>query len=149
METQNQNLLYFAYGEHMNEGEMNRDCPQARMVGVSSLKGYSLCFIGRDGSARAGLRLNPNGNIPGRVWALPQSQAEQLDKIADHPYFARREIRDVSIGGMTLPVMVYITAPGQPCGRPGFVTYDIMREAYESVGEDTDTLRTLAMSSAP
>lgn len=149
MEGSNQNLLYFAYGEHMNEAEMKREFPQARMVGLSRLKGYSLCFIGRDGAARAGLKPDPNGSLPGRVWSLPQSQAPALDKLANHPYFARREIRDISIDGMTLPAMIYITTPGQQQGRPGFVTYDIMREAYEAIGEDVNILRTLAMDSVP
>ena len=130
MEAGNQSLLYFAYGEHMNETEMLRDFPHARMVGTSRLDGFSLCFIGRDGMARAGLEANPRKYVLGRVWSLFEQDAGQLDRIADDPHFSRREIRMVSVGGMKLPVLVYITVQGQVRGRPGFVTYDLMREAY-------------------
>ena len=100
MQDKNQNLLYFAYGEHMNEEEMKKLCPQARKVGMSALEGYTLCFFGRDGMGRAGLEAAPGRHVPGCVWVLPEAQAEQLDQEADCPYFARREIRTFSIGGM-------------------------------------------------
>lgn len=149
MEGQNQSLLYFAYGEHMNEHEMTREFPHARMAGLARLEGYSLCFVGRDGLARAALQPNARRSVPGRVWSLMESDADALDRVADDPYFARREICFVSVDGMTVPALVYITVPGQPQGRPGFVTYDIMREAYASAGEDVDSLRELAVQSAP
>lgn len=145
----NQSLLYFAYGEHMNENEMLRAFPHARMVGATRMEGYSLCFVGRDGVARAALEPASSKSIPGRVWSLFESDAEALDKVADDPYFARREIRFVAVDGMTVPVLVYITVPGQQHGRPGFVTYDIMREAYEMAGEDPVRLREVAMQCAP
>lgn len=149
MEKGNQSLLYFAYGEHMNEAEMLRDFPHARMVGMSRLEGFCLCFVGRDGSARAALEVHTKKSVPGRVWSLYEADAEDLDRIADDPYFARREIRIVTVDRMSLPVLVYITVPGQQHGRPGFVTYDVMREAYETAGEDVNALRVLAMQSAP
>lgn len=149
MQGETQNLLYFAYGEHMNEQEMLREFPHARCVGISRLDGYRLCFIGQDGAARAALEPHPSKSIPGRVWSLYMSDESALDRVAKDSHHTRREVRTVSIGGMSLPVMLYISAPGQPHGRPGFLTYDIMREAYESAGEDTGTLRRLAMQSAP
>lgn len=65
MQDKNQNLLYFAYGEHMNEEEMKKLCPQARKVGMSALEGYTLCFFGRDGMGRAGLEAAPGRHVPG------------------------------------------------------------------------------------
>ena len=149
MQDKNQNLLYFAYGEHMNEEEMKKLCPQARKVGMSALEGYTLCFFGRDGMGRAGLEAAPGRHVPGCVWVLPEAQAEQLDQEADCPFFARREIRTFSIGGMALPALVYITVPGQQRGRPGFVAYDIMREAYAEAGLDVAILQEAAARSAP
>ena len=149
MQEGSQNLLYFAYGEHMNETEMKQTFPDARMVGLTRLPGYSLCFVGRDGMARAAVEPNSSASVPGREWSLSEAHADALDKIADDPYFARREIRMVTLGDMKLPVLVYITAPGQARGRPGFVTYDVMREAYESAGEDVEALKRLAMQSKP
>lgn len=145
----NQSLLYFAYGEHMNEHEMLHAFPHARMVGITRLKGYRLCFVGRDGHARAALEPCPGSHLPGRIWSLLATDAEALDRTADIPYFARREIREITIDGMSLPVLLYMTVAGQPYGRPGFVTYDIMREAYDRAGEDIDALRALAMQCAP
>ncbi len=150
MQEGNKSLLYFAYGEHMNEEEMQRDFPHARMVGLSRLEGFSLSFVGRDGMARAALMPNSRGSVPGRVWSLMEEDAEALDRIADDPFFARREVRFVSIDGITLPVLVYITVPGQQYGRPSFITYTIMREAYEQAGEDIDQFMALAaMKSVP
>lgn len=149
METENQSLLYFAYGEHMNEDEMHRDFPHARMVGYGRLPGFCLCFAGRDGMARAAVEPSPRQSVIGRVWSLFERDAEALDRIADDPYTARREIRTLEVGGMKVPVLVYITVQGQQHGRPGFVTYDLLREAYEAAGEDAGILRRLAMQSAP
>lgn len=140
MGDESRQLLYFAYGEHLNEEEMLRDFPHARMVGLSTLRGYAFCFAGRDGMARAALAKNPAASVPGRVWALKETDGPALDRLADHPHFARREIRMVEIGGMTVPALVYITAPGQPRGRPGFVTYSILRDAYDAIGEDLGAL---------
>lgn len=149
MEVDKLNMLYFAYGEHMNENEMYRSFPHARMVGMSRLEGYCLCFAGRDGLARAALEVAQGQYVPGRVWSLYEADAEELDRMADDPHFARREIRILKVDGVAVPVLVYITVQGQQHGRPGFVTYDIMREAYETAGEDVGMLRMLAMQSAP
>ncbi len=149
MEGVSQNLLYFAYGEHMNEQEMTRDFPDARMVGITRLPGFSLCFVGKDGMARAALQPSPGQSVPGRVWSLCEDAVGTLDRIADDPFFARREIRQVALDGMKLPVLVYITVPGQQRGRPGFVTYDLLREAYEEAGENADALKGLAMRCVP
>lgn len=149
MREENQSLLYFAYGEHMNESEMLRAFPHARMVGFSRLEGYSLCFIGRDSTARAAVQASEKDTVPGRVWSLYASDADALDRVADAPYFARREVRSFCIEDMTLPALVYITVPGQQQGRPGFVSYDLLREAYETAGLDPQELREQAMQSLP
>ena len=47
MQEGNRNLLYFAYGEHMNEEEMHRAFPAARMVGMSRLEGLRCVSWGR------------------------------------------------------------------------------------------------------
>lgn len=148
MQEDGKRLLYFAYGEHMNESEMLREFPHARKVGQAKLDGFSLCFVGRDGKARAALEPDPRGSLPGVVWSLHEADADALDKMAGDPNFARREIRFVSVDGMTLPVLVYITVPGQQRGRPGFVTYSILSEAFESIGESPEKLREKAMNRA-
>lgn len=142
-------LLYFAYGEHMNEKEMLREFPHARMVGLARLKGYGLCFVGRDGAARAALEFRPSGHVVGRLWTLREADAETLDTDADAPYFARGELRPVRAGEMEVPALVYITVQGQQRGRPGFVTYDVMREAYASAGQEVAALQAAAMRCAP
>lgn len=149
MQEGNKSLLYFAYGEHMNVDEMRRAFPMARMVELSRLEGYALCFVGRDGAARPALEAKEGASVPGRVWALPETQAEALDEAASCPYAARREIRLMTVGGMKLPVLVYITVSGQSRGRPSFVDYDIMRDAYEAAGEPAEPLFEAAKKSAP
>lgn len=142
-------LLYFAYGEHMNENEMKRVFPYARQVGKAYIKGYTLCFIGRDGVARAGTQACAEGHLPGCVWSLPLSAADILDRMMGVPVFTRREIHPVLLEGIVLPVLVYISIPGQRYGRPGFITYDLLREAYATVGENPDAIKGLAMQCAP
>lgn len=149
MDPAKQNLLYFAYGELMNEQEMLNQFPHARMVGLSRLKGFRLCFVGRDGSARAALSPDPRSSVPGRVWSLRDNDVDALDRAADAPYFTRREVHTLELEGFSLPVLVHVTVPGQPHGRPGFVSYDLLREAYESAGEDVQVLRLHAMQSCP
>lgn len=149
MEEKTQSLLYFAYGEHMNEDEMMRLFPHARMVGISRLQGYCLSFAGRDGMARAALLPRTNRSVPGRLWSLHSSDADVLDRDADAPYFAKPELQMFEVDGMTVPALVYITVSGQSSGRPSFVTYDLLREAYEAAGESLEDLRQLAIQCAP
>lgn len=149
MQCENRRLLYFAYGEHIHEEEMLRDFPHARMVGLSRLHGYALCFVGRDGMARAGIVPGSRVSVVGRVWSLCEQDADGLDRHHQAPYAARPELMMLDVDGMKVPVVVYVTAQGQPQGRPGFVTYDLMREAYEGLGEGAERLRDLAMASAP
>ena len=140
MQEGNRNLPYFAYGEHMNEEEMHRAFPAARMVGMSRLEGFALCFLGKDGSARPALEAREGQSVPGRVWSLPEKEGKALDAAVDCPRLKRREIYVLPIEGMKLPVLVYTTVPGQPKGRPSFVDYTLMQDAYKSAGEPTESL---------
>lgn len=149
MQENQTNLLYFAYGEHMNANEMKRIFPHARMVGKTQLKGYMLCFLGRDGMARAGTQAHPESCLPGCVWALPSHVTTMLDRMMGESSFTRREIHSVLLDGIALPVLVYLSIPGQRHGRPGFVTYDLLREAYETVGENPEAIKGLAIQCAP
>lgn len=149
MQNNQSNLLYFAYGEHMNENEMKRLFPNARMVGYAKLQGYTLCFVGRDGMARAGTQAQPDGYLPGCVWSLPSHEAEALDHLAGEAIYTRREIQSVLIEGIALPVLFYPSIPGQRHGRPGFITYDLLCEAYENACIGSDEIKYLAMQCAP
>jgi len=134
-------LLYFAYGELMNESEMRRHFPHAKMLGVSYLDGFALCFAGRDGLARAALKKSPESRVPGRVWSVFGEDEALLCRLHGAPNTARPEVHPVEVGGMRLPALVMVPSPGQSKGRPGFVAYDLMREAYETAGEDLEALR--------
>ena len=149
MQEGTRNLLYFAYGEHMSEDEMLRAFPHARMAGLARLDGYALCFTGRDGAAKPGIEPHEGASVPGRVWSLPETEIDALDSAIGGPTAARREIRSMNVGGMNLPVLVYVTTPGQTKGRPGFLDYTIMQEAYQAAGEDTAPLVEAAKKAAP
>ena len=143
MQEGTRNLLYFAYGEHMSEDEMLRAFPHARLAG------YALCFTGRDGAAKPGIEPREGASVPGRVWSLPETEIDALDSAIGGPTAARREIRSMNVGGMNLPVLVYVTTPGQTKGRPGFLDYTIMQEAYQAAGEDAAPLVEAAKKAAP
>lgn len=149
MQTDQTHVLYFAYGEHMNEYEMKRCFPQARLVGMAYLPGYRLCFVGRDGKARAGTMPTPKGRLPGRVWALPADKSEALAHLAGESVYTSSIIQTVHVQGMELPVLVYLSLPGQRHGRPGLNTYDLLREAYETAGENPEEIRGYAMQCTP
>ena len=149
MEHHQTNVLYFAYGEHMNEIEMKKYFPHARMVAVSALKGFRLCFLGKDGMAIPGTQAHAGAHLPGRVWAIQAGDLQALDRLAGESVYTHREIHTVSIHGLALPVLAYISKPGQRHGRPGFLTFDFLREAYETAGEDPACITGLAMACAP
>lgn len=149
MDNDQTHLLYFAYGEHMNECEMKRLFPMARMVGMARLPGLRLCFVGQDGMARAGALRDPNGSLPGRVWSLPVEWADALSRAAGESIRTSREIRTIHIGEMELPALVFVSLPGQRHGRPSLIAYDLLREAYETAGENPEEIRGYAMQCAP
>jgi gamma-glutamylcyclotransferase (GGCT)/AIG2-like uncharacterized protein YtfP len=84
--------LYFAYGSNLLGTRMRERVPGARCAGRASLAGFALIFDkrGRDGSAKANLRPDPDGRVLGVVYELPQGGWEQLDSF--EPGYAREVV---------------------------------------------------------
>jgi hypothetical protein len=73
--------LYFAYGSNLCSPRMRERVPSARARGVGRLDGRRLALDkpGRDGTAKANLRLAPGGCVWGVVWAFDAAHWPALD----------------------------------------------------------------------
>lgn len=74
---------YFAYGSNMDTKQMQNRLESADLTafGVAKLKGWRLVFdkISRDGTGKANLREDEQGEVWGVVYQVTDEQIEKLD----------------------------------------------------------------------
>lgn len=78
--------LYFAYGSNLDVAQMERRCPQARMLGRATLPGYSLVFPLADeawGGGVASIVPRPGGRVEGVLYGMDERSLSRLDDYED------------------------------------------------------------------
>ena len=75
-------VVYFAYGSNMDPVQMARRVPAAESRGRARLPGYRfLCDkIGRDGSAKANIRIEPEQEVWGAAFDISEEDLLLLDR---------------------------------------------------------------------
>lgn len=98
--------LYFAYGSNLASARLRERVPSARPRGVAQLDGRRLALDkpGRDGTAKANLRISPEASVWGVVYALDEGHWPLLD--ACEPGYRRVEVV-VSVAGASTPAATY------------------------------------------
>ena len=131
--------LYFAYGSNLDGAQMRRRCPSARLVGAAILDGYRLGFAGQStawGGAVATVVRDPDGRVPGLVWAVSAEDLERLDRCEGHPRAYRRRRFLVDTGeARRRRVHVYVKDDAEQA-RPTEAYFGVLWRAYEHHGFD-------------
>lgn len=98
--------LYFAYGSNLHSTRMRERVPSARARGAARLDGRRLALDkpGRDGTAKANLREEPEAHVWGVVWVLDAAHWPALD--ACEGGYERIEVT-VSLAGASTRAATY------------------------------------------
>ncbi len=92
--------LVFAYGSNMNPRQMQRRCPGAKPVGVATLDGYRLTFVGKSSTWGGGVAtIEPDRRtvVIGFVWLLSAADLQSLDGFEGYPFVYDREFVQVAL----------------------------------------------------
>lgn len=100
-------LRYFAYGSNMDDTQMARRCPDARLVGPASLPDHRF-FI--TGNGWASVRPDTSQSVWGLQWQLSPRDIEALDLWEDveNGLYTRQQRRIIPRGGEPCDAMVYV-----------------------------------------
>ena len=132
--------IYLAYGSNMNIEQMKHRCPNARVLGVSEIDGYSLEFHGGDGSAVATIVPNKDSSVPVVVWEISASDERNLDRYEGFPRLYYKEDFRVYLGKRKVDAFAYIMAHGYPVGIPSEYYFNVILEGYTDNNIDTKCL---------
>jgi gamma-glutamylcyclotransferase len=114
-------VRYFAYGSNIDADQMGDRAPSAVPLGVGRLDGYRLVFnvySRRWEGGAANMEPDPQAQVWGVVWDIPDEELGNLDSFAGHPVFYRREQVPVNLGEGTETCFTYRVANKAGYVRP-------------------------------
>ena len=108
---------YFAYGSNMNVEQMGLRCPEAEVVGIGTLEGYTLkerTHADVDFTGKSGDR------VWGVIWEITEDCLKALDSYEGFPrYYTRMNVPVVDDGGQIMECIVYEMTPRMKRERVG------------------------------
>lgn len=131
---------YIAYGSNLNLIQMAHRCPNARSVGIASLKDHRLIFAGQSKGAVASIEPAAGYSVPVLVWDITQRDERSLDRYEGYPYFYEKQELTVEVNGEPITAMAYVMTPGHVYGTPGESYLNGIKEGYATAGFDMAVL---------
>ncbi len=143
---------YFAYGSNMDERQMRRNAPQAKLLGHGRVEGYRMAFTvysDRWEGGAANIEPDPDGRVWGIVWEVTDDDLEQLDTYEGHPTFYRREHVTVETADGPVECTTYRIAHQRGYVRPTDDYLNRMRSAIRVHGLPPEALDILEAAARP
>lgn len=142
--------LYFAYGSNLNEEQMRRRCPTARLVGVARLHDHALTFGGNSvawGGGVATIRPQIHSIVLGALFMMKYEDLEALDRFEGHPGAYERITRKVvDQMGVRWTAYTYRLVRKLEAKRPPSDRYfSTIEKAYTRLGLDVGELTNSAI----
>ena len=109
---------YLAYGSNLNVAQMERRCPDARIVGTAIIPNYELLFKGSMTGSYLTIEKRKNGVVPVAVWEVSPSDEEALDRYEGFPTFYYKKDFKIDLDGEALDAFAYIMHEDRPRGVP-------------------------------
>lgn len=136
--------LYIAYGSNMNVEQMDYRCPDAKVMGVSTIPGYELVFRGANRSAVATIEPKDGANVPVVIWNISAADERSLDVYEGFPRLYVKKDFDVELNGETVKAMAYVMTPGRSLGAPSSGYLKTISDGYARFGIDRRSLSAAA-----
>ena len=132
-------MRYFAYGGNMSSEQMNKRCPDAKMMGIGFLPGYELVF-NRKGTYHAGAvgSIEPSTDadaaVHGVIWEMTHEDLEKMDTF-ENPEAYQRKLLDIATEDEEQhECQVYIAFPQEHNLKPDPVYLERIISAAEEMG---------------
>lgn len=139
---------YVSYGSNMDLEQMEWRCPDARLIGSGTLKGYRLLFRGSKTGSYATVEPCEGAEAPVLVWEISEDDELSLDRYEGYPTFYQKEAVEVETDQGVILGMAYVMDPRRPLGVPSAYYYGVLERAYERFGFDVEILRKALEDSA-
>ena len=129
-------MLYIAYGSNMVRYQMDHRCPEATLVGIGALSGYTLEFY-----RHATIEPDPTGesSVPVAVWDICDRDEVNLDYYEGYPsYYGKKQRTAVMRDGSQIEGMVYFMREQYRHGKPDDYYCEDIERAYADLGLDSE-----------
>jgi hypothetical protein len=137
-------LLYFAYGADLNETLLRRRCPDVRVVGAASLRGFGIAFAGASKTWRgATLTLLPTlgARVDGVLYLVSHVELADLDRKQGCPrVYERVTVRAADDASAVADAHAYCMRPPVATGLPSDAYFDLVACEYHRLGFDPEPL---------
>lgn len=143
---------YFAYGSNMDERQMRRNAPAAKVLGHARLDGYRMEFTvysDRWEGGAANIEPDPDAHVWGIVWDVSDDDLDALDTYEGHPTFYRREQVTVETSDGPVDCTTYRIAHQRGYVRPTDDYIHRMRSAIRVHGLPPEALDILEAAARP
>lgn len=134
-------MYYIAYGSNLNKQEMQKRCPDAKIIGIGKLQDYTLTYRGNPG--RAYLTIDPKKGDFVRIalWDVSLQDKHNLDVYEDYPalyncFNAQVKLED----GSTMTGFVYRMYETFPICKPSDDYMLRCKQGYLDMGWDASIL---------
>ena len=133
---------YVAYGSNMSAEQMSQRCPDAKLVGKTTLQDWKLKF-----KIHATIEPHKGRQVPALVWKISNDDERSLDVYEGYPnYYVKQnvEISMTELDGTNqqkVTAMIYVMVERHQAGIPFQSYYDGMVKDYERFGFDKRILQ--------
>ena len=133
-------MKYIAYGSNMVQSQMERRCPNAKLIGTGQLPNHRLEFYLHATVERS--RAHEAG-VPVAVWEINEEDEKNLDYYEGFPrYYTKHKRRVRMDDGSQIEGMVYIMNMIRP-QPPTASYYNGIHDAYIKLGIGSEIKRVL------
>ena len=127
-------MKYIAYGSNMVREQMAVRCPDARMIGIGHICGFSLEFYLHATVEETG---DPGDTVPVAVWEIDAKDETNLDIYEGYPDYYGKDYRQVRMeDGSVEEGMIYLMRRIRHL-PPQEQYYQGIADAYRNLGLDS------------
>lgn len=139
-----ESLLYFAYGADLNEALLRRRCPDVRVIGQASLRGFGLAFAGASktwGGATLTLVPTVGARVDGVLYLLSHVELADLDRKQGCPrVYERVTVRVADDASAVADAHAYCMRPPFAGALPSDAYFDLVAREYHRLRFDPEPL---------
>ena len=137
---------YIAYGSNLNVTQMMHRCPDARIIGITHLKDWTLLFRGSKTGSYLTIEPKRGEYVPVAVWEVSERDELALDRYEGFPHFYYKKDFEVDVTGIRTgkvrhrKAFAYIMHEDRPLGNPSDYYLRVCSQGYMFFNFDIDYL---------